>query len=80
MRDADTAFSACASGDTLAMGISPKFWHDPVTRIYRFVPTNPKVGSHPERSPAKPSAAGRGGSGLLFLGSGKCLPPKNIFF
>ena len=61
MRDADTAFSACASGDTLAMGISPKFWHDPVTRIYRFVPTNPKVGSHPERSPAKPSAAGRGG-------------------
>ena len=32
----------------LSQGISPKFWFDPVTSVYRFVPTSPCVGSHPQ--------------------------------
>ena len=39
-----------ASTQTLAAGISPKFWWDPQTRMYRFVPTNPAVGAHPQVS------------------------------
>jgi hypothetical protein len=36
----------------LAQGISPKFWFDPVTSVYRFVPTSPCVGSHPQLRPS----------------------------